>query len=102
MFGSKYDYHFIIKELAKAFKKQLNYSEENTDKYLTFSVLIEGVARINKNGEEIAKTTSYRLHFIDRLKFMASSLSHLVVNLAEGIRKIKFKYRHNDKNVKLN
>ena len=28
---------------------------------------------------------------------MGSLLSNLVVNLAEGIHKIKFKYRHNDK-----
>ena len=32
---------------------------------------------------------------------MASSLSYLVNNLSEGIHKIKCKYRHNDKNVKL-
>ena len=32
---------------------------------------------------------------------MASSLSNLVNNLAEVIPKIKCKYEHNDKNVKL-
>ena len=32
---------------------------------------------------------------------MASSLSNLINNLAEGIHKCKFKYRHDHKNVKL-
>ena len=32
---------------------------------------------------------------------MAISLSKLVNNLAEGIQKIKYKYEHYDKNVKL-
>ena len=44
---------------------------------------------------------SYRLHFIDSGKFMVSSLSNLVNNISEGIHKIKCKYRHDDKNVKL-
>ena len=32
---------------------------------------------------------------------MASSLSNLVNNLTEGIHRIKCKYGHNDKNVRL-
>ena len=40
---------------------------------------------------------SYRLQFIDSARFMASSLSNLVNNLAEGIHKVKCKYKHNDK-----
>ena len=40
--GSNYDYHFIIKELAKEFKDQdFNCFGENTEKYLTFSVPLE-------------------------------------------------------------
>ena len=61
----------------------------------------KNVTRINKNGEEITKNMSYRLHFIDNGKFMVSSLSNLVNNISEGIHKIKCKYRHDDKNVKL-
>ena len=54
--GSNYDYHFIIKELAKEFEKQLTCSEKNTEKYITFIVLIEKeVTRINKDGENITK-----------------------------------------------
>ena len=57
-------------------------------KNITFSVPIEKeVTRTDKNGKEIAKTTSYRLQFIDSARFMASSLSNLVNNLAEGIQK---------------
>ena len=48
--GSKYDYHFIIKELADEFKKQFTCLGENTEKYITFTVPIEKeVTRIDKN-----------------------------------------------------
>ena len=51
---SNYDYHFTIKELAEEFKKQFICLEENTEKCITLTVLIEKkVARIDKNGEEI-------------------------------------------------
>ena len=39
--GSKYDYHFIMKELAKEFEGQFECLGENTDKYKTFSIPIE-------------------------------------------------------------
>ena len=38
--GLKYNYHFIIKELAKEFEGQFNCLGENTKKYITFSVSI--------------------------------------------------------------
>ena len=38
--GSKYDYHFIIKGLAEEFEGQVECLGENTEKYITFSVLI--------------------------------------------------------------
>ena len=53
--------------------------------------------RIDKKGKEITKSISYRLQFIDIERFMATSLSNFVNNLAEKIHKIKFKYRHFDK-----
>ena len=37
------------------------------------------------------------LQFTDSEIFMASSISNFVNNLSKGIRKIKCKYRHNDK-----
>ena len=85
-----YDYHFIIKQLAKEFQIEFNCLGENTEKYKTFSVPItKEVKRIDKNGEKITKTISYKLQLIDSARFMASSLSNLVDNLAEGIPKIK-------------
>ena len=39
----------------------------------------------------------YRLQFIYSARFMASSLSNPVSNLAEGTGKIKCKYGHDDK-----
>ena len=38
--GSTYDYHFIIKQLAKEFKYYLECLGENTEKYITFSIPI--------------------------------------------------------------
>ena len=40
------------------------------------------------------------LQFIDGARFIAISSSNLANNLSEGIRKIKCKYEHDDKNVK--
>ena len=80
--GSSYDYHFIIKELAKEFKKQFTCLGENTEKYMTFTILIEKeVTKIAKIWEKISKNISYILQFIDSAWFMASSLSSLVNNL---------------------
>ena len=39
--GSNYDYHFIIKELAKEFPGKFKCLRENTEKYITFSVPIK-------------------------------------------------------------
>ena len=38
--GSTYDYHFIIKQLAKEFKGNFDCLGENTEKYITFSAPI--------------------------------------------------------------
>ena len=52
--------------------------------------------------EKLQKSISYILQFIDSARFMASSLSNLVNNLSEGMHRIKFKYRHEDKKCELN
>ena len=40
--GSKYDYHFIIKELAEEFKgEEFECLGEHTEKYITFSVPVK-------------------------------------------------------------
>ena len=58
------------------------------------------VTIIDKNGEEITKTISYRLQFIDSARFMSSSLLNLVNNLAAGINWIKCKYGADHKKCK--
>ena len=64
------------------------------------SALIEQeVKRIGKNGE-ITKAISQKLQFIDSTRFIASSLSNLVKNLAGGSHKIECKYEHNGKKIR--
>ena len=88
--------------LAAEFEKQFIWFEESVEKCIAFLVPIEKeLITIDKNGEEITNSISYRLQFIDSLRFMTSLLSNLVNNLAEEISKIKWKYGHNKKNVKL-
>ena len=75
--GSNYDYHFIIKELAKEFKGQdFKCLGENLEKYITFSVPVK---KINGNN----KLITYKLKFIDSYRFMGTSLSNLTNNLSE-------------------
>ena len=51
--GSKYDYHFIIKELGEEFKGEFECLGENTEKYISFSVPI-------KKEHDKDKTITYR------------------------------------------
>ena len=81
--GSTYDYHFIIKELAKEFEGNFECLGENTEKYITFSVPIK--KKIDNKDLEII----YKIKFIDSYRFMSSSLSKLVDNLSEGIHNNK-------------
>ena len=74
--GSTYDYHFIIKQLAKEFKGQFECLGENSEKYITFLVPI-------KKELDNGKTVTYKLKFIDSFRFMQTSLSKLVDNLSE-------------------
>ena len=71
--GSKYDYNFIIKELAEEFEKQFNCLGENTEKYINFSALIEKeVTRIIKSGKDIKK-----LYLIDYNLLIVQVLWHI-------------------------
>ena len=74
--GSTYDYHFIIKQLAKKFDGQFECLGENTEKYINFSVPI-------KKELDNSKTITYKLKFIDSLRFMSTSLSSLADNLSD-------------------
>ena len=65
---------------------------ENTEKYITFSVLI-------KKEHDNDKTSTYKLKFIDRCSFMQSKLSNLVDSLS-GIFNKKCKSCMERKNIK--
>ena len=81
--GSTYDYHFIIKELAKEFEGNFECLGENTEKYITFSVPIK--KKIENKDLEI----THKIKFIDSYRFISSSLSKLVDNLSERIHNNK-------------
>ena len=84
--------------LVKEFETKFNYLGENTEKYKTFSVPIaKEVKKIDIYGEKITKTIFYKLQFIERARFTASSLPNLVDNLAGRIHKTKCKYGHDNK-----
>ena len=77
--GSKYDYHFITKELVNEFKGNFECLGENTEKYISFSVPLK------KKLEDKDKEMIYKIKFIDSYRFMSTSLSKLVDNLSEGL-----------------
>ena len=79
--GSTYNYHFIINKLAKELEGKFEYLGENAEEYITFSVPI-------KKELDNGKTVTYKLKFIDRFRFMSSSLSSLVNNVYEIFSKI--------------
>ena len=84
--------HFILKELANTFEGRFECLVENTEKYKTFSVPKEKeVTKIDKDGHESVVAISYKVKFIDSVRFMATPLSNLVDNLTERIHKIKCK-----------
>ena len=82
--GSTYDDHFIIKELAKEFKGKFECLDENTEKYITFSVHTE------KEGDD-GKPTVYKIKFIFSFRSVSASLSSLVDSLSDGLYNIKCK-----------
>ena len=68
--------------LAREFESQFECSGENTEKFITFSVLI-------KKELDNGKTIMYKIKFIDSLRFMSSPLSSLVDNLSEVLHNYK-------------
>ena len=79
--GSTYAYHFIIKELVKEFDGDFECLGKNTEKYITFSVLLKKEIR---NKDKIIEIT-YKIKFIDSYRFMSTLLSKLADNLSEGL-----------------
>ena len=85
--GSNCGYHFIIKELPKKFEGKFACLGEDTEKLNTFFRSNRGRSCCN----ESVVTISYKIKFIDSVKFIATSLSNLVDNLTEETHKIKCK-----------
>ena len=82
---STYDYHFIIKEVADKFEGEFECLGENTEKDITFSVPIEKeITKKDKNGNDKITKISYKIKFIDSYRFMATSLSNLLVIYLKG------------------
>ena len=50
------------------------------------------MTKTDNDSNESVVTISYQIKVIESARFMASSLSNLVDNLAEGIHKIKCQY----------
>ena len=64
-----------------------------TQKVQDFSApMKKEVAEIKNDGNESVVTISYKTKFVDSVRYIASSLSSLLDNLAERIHKIKCKY----------
>ena len=61
--NASYDTHFIINQLAKEFKVELNCIGDNMEKYITFSVPI-------KKECDNGKTITHKLKFIDSSRFI--------------------------------
>ena len=88
--GSTYDYHFMIKKLAEKFEEELEYLDENTEKYIAFTVPIKKeITKTDKDGSGKIMKVSYKIKFIDSFRFMSSSLSKSIDNLFEGFHSDK-------------
>ena len=76
--GSTYNYHFIIRQLAKEFEGNFGWLGENTEKCITFTVPIKKELNNNNNNKAIV----YKFKFIDSFRFMSTSLSSLLDSLS--------------------
>ena len=77
---SGYDSHLFIKKLGSSDEKEnIDCIPNNEEKYISFSKTIKVGDYPNKKGE--IKDKTFKIRFIDSLKFMASSLGALVNNL---------------------
>ena len=82
--NASYDTHFIINQLEKEFKCELDCIGENMEKYITFSVSIK-----KKCGD--SKTITHKLKFIDSFRFqnlLIICLEIIIVQNANHAQKI--------------
>ena len=66
--GSKYDYRFTTKELAKVFQGRFEYIEENSEIYKFFCSNKKGSYEIYKDSKKSVETISFKTKFINRMK----------------------------------
>ena len=92
--GSTSDFHFVINELAKEFKGNIDCLGKNMEKYITFKVPLK---KLNKSG----KLITYKLKFIDSYRFTPTSLSTLTDNFSE-INKKECKSCKERENISIN
>ena len=77
---SGYDSHLFIKKLGSSDEKEnIDCIPNNEEKYISFTKTIKTGYYENKKGE--IKDKTFKIRFIDSLKFMSSSLEKLVNNL---------------------
>ena len=72
---------FYNQRAGRRIEDQSECLEENTEKYITFSVTIK--KELDKN-----KSIKYKIEFIDICRFMSSSLSNLVDNLSDRLHSV--------------
>ena len=89
---STYDYHLIIKGLAKELEGEIECLGENTEKYITFSISInKKITKRDKDGNDKIVNITYRLKFIDSYRFMSAPLSSPVDILSDELSYINVK-----------
>ena len=76
---SNYDFHMIIKELAREFDT-VSVLPENTEKYISISIPIT-LKKINNKGED--QDFVYHIRFNDTYRFLTKSLSAAVDDLSD-------------------
>ena len=79
---SNYDFHLIIKHLAKHFNGPFSCLGENTEKYIIFSI-----CKLKKTSNN-KKSIAYQMKFVDSFRHISQSLSNLVDNLAEPTKNL--------------
>ena len=89
--NASYDTHFILEQLAKEFKGELNCIGDNMEKYITFSVSIKKKVNNDDGNGRKKKTITHKLKFIDSFRFMPTSLSELVDNTSGIFNSIECK-----------
>ena len=82
--GSKYDYRFTTKELAKVFQGRFEYIEENSEIYKSFSVPIKKeVMKFIRIVKKVLKLYPSKQNLLIEWNVMATVLSKIVDNLSE-------------------